>query len=75
MACGTPVIAYPKGGAKEIVKNNKTGFLVKNVNEMANAIKLIDKVSRAECRERVKKYFSLEKMLDGYEKIIKKFTK
>lgn len=73
MACGTPVIAYPKGGAKEVVKNGKTGFLVKNVNEMVKAIKKINNIPRKNCRERVKNYFSLEKMLENYEKIIKKF--
>jgi len=75
MACGTPVIAYPRGGAKEVVKNGTTGFLVKNVNEMVKAIRKINNISREACRERVKKYFSLEKMLENYEKIIEKFTK
>lgn len=72
MACGTPVIAYPNGGAKEVVQNGKTGFLVKNVNQMADAIKKIDKISRGNCRKRVENNFSIEKMLDGYEKIILK---
>lgn len=75
MACGTPVVAYSTGGAKEIVKNKKTGFLVKNVNEITKAMKKIDEISREECRKRVEAYFSMEKMLDNYEKIIKKLTK
>ena len=29
MACGIPVIAIDSGGAKEVVKNNKTGFIIK----------------------------------------------
>lgn len=74
MACGTPVIAYPRGGAKEIIKHKKTGYLVKNTKEMVEAIKNIDKISREKCRERVEKFFSLEKMLDNYEKIINKLT-
>lgn len=74
MACGTPVIAYPNGAVPEVIKNEKTGFIVKNVSEMVKAIKKIDKVDRSKCRERVEKYFSVEKMVDNYEKIIKKFT-
>ena len=74
MACGVPIIAYPNGAVPEVVKNKKTGFIVKNVNEIVKAIKNIDKIDRKKCRERVKKYFSVEKMVDNYEKVIKKFT-
>jgi len=75
MACGTPVIAYQNGAVLEVVKNKKTGFIVKNVSEMAKAIKNIDKIDRKKCRERVEKYFSLKKMVDDYEKIAKKLLK
>ncbi len=73
MACGVPIIAYPNGAVPEVVKNKKTGFIVKNVNEIVKAIKNINKIDRKKCRERVKKYFSVEKMVDNYEKVIKKF--
>ncbi len=69
MASGTPVIAYPNGAVPEVVKDKKTGFIVKNVSEMAKAIKNVDKIDRKKCRERVEKYFSVEKMVDDYEKI------
>jgi len=72
MASGVPVIAYPNGAIREVVKNEKTGFIVKNVNEMTEAIKNIDKINRKRCRERVEKYFTVEKMVDDYEKIIKR---
>ena len=75
MACGVPVIAYPNGAVSEVVKDKKTGFIVKNVNEITKAIKNIDKINRRKCRERVKKYFSIEKMVDDYEKIIKKLLR
>jgi len=74
MACGVPVIAYPNGAVPEVVKNKKTGFIVRNVNEMVKAIKNIDKIDRRKCRERVEEYFSTEKMVDDYEKIVKRFT-
>ncbi len=74
MACGVPVIAYPNGAVSEVVKNKKTGFIVKNVDEMVKAIKNIDEIDRKRCRERVEKYFSVEKMVDEYEKVIKKLT-
>ena len=58
--------------ANRVIKNKKTGFIVKNIAEIVKAIKNIDKIDRRKCRERVEKYFSAEKMIDDYEKIIKK---
>jgi len=75
MASGTPVIAYPNGAVREVVKDKQTGFIVKDVKEMARAIKEIDKIERKKCRERVERYFSVEKMVDGYENICKKLLK
>jgi len=75
MACGTPVIAYPNGAVREVVENKKTGFIVKNISEMTKAIKNINKIDRKKCRERVEKYFSVEKMVADYEKVIKKLVK
>ncbi len=69
MACGTPVIAYPNGAVPEVIQDGKTGFIVKNVSEMAKAIKKIGLIDRKKCRERVEKYFTVEKMVDDYEKI------
>ena len=63
----------------EIVKNNKTGFIVEDFKEMAKAIRGVDEINRTDCRARVEKYFSVEKMVDGYEtvyeKAIEKFKK
>lgn len=69
MACGTPVIAFDRGSVREVIKQGKTGFIVKNVNEMAKAIKKIDQIDRRECREHVEKNFTVEKMVDEHEKI------
>lgn len=75
MACGTPVIAFNNGAASEVIKNGKTGFIVKNTGEMAKAIKKIDQIKREDCRKWVEKKFTKEKMVDEYEKILKKTLK
>ena len=75
MACGTPVIGFNKGSVSEVIKDGKTGFIVKDDKKMIQAIKKIDKIDRAECRKRVEKYFTVEKMVDGYERIYKKIVK
>lgn len=69
MACGTPVIAFNRGSVPEVVKDGKTGFIVKNLKEMIEAIKKIDQIERRECRKWVEKKFTIEKMVDGYEKL------
>jgi len=68
MACGTPVIAFDRGSSREVIKNGKTGFVVKNIEEMVKAIKKIDKIKREDCRAWVEKKFTIEKMVENYEK-------
>ena len=73
-ACGTPVIAYPYGSSPEVIKDKKTGFIVKDIKGMVSAIKKIDKINRQDCRDFVEKNFSIKKMVDGYENIFKKIV-
>jgi glycosyltransferase involved in cell wall biosynthesis len=68
MACGTPVISFDKGSISEIVKNDKTGFIVENNDGIVRALKKIDQIDRGECREWVEKNFSIKRMIDDYEK-------
>ncbi len=69
MACGTPVIAFRRGAAPEVIKDGKTGFLVNSVSEMESAMKNIGRINRKDCRQWVEKKFTTEKMVDQYEKI------
>jgi len=75
MACGTPVIAFRRGSVPEIIKDNKTGFIVENVGEMAEAIKKIGNIKRKNCREHVEKNFGTDKMVENYEKEFLKIVK
>lgn len=74
MATGTPVIAYNRGSVSEIVKDKQTGFIVKNRAAMAKAMGQVDKINRQECRQHVIDNFSIEKMINGYEKLYLKTT-
>lgn len=67
MATGTPVIALRHGSAPEVVAHGETGFVVDTLDEMVEAVKHIGEIDRKKCRERVEKYFSIERMVDGYE--------
>lgn len=75
MACGTPVIAFNRGSVSEVAAHNKTGFVVKTVQEMAKGIKKIDTISRAHCRSYVDTKFSVDNMVSGYETIFAKLIR
>lgn len=68
-ACGTPVIAFKRGSVPEVVKNKKTGFVVKTEKEMMKAIKNISKIKRKDCRRFVENNFTIQKITDKYEKV------
>ena len=67
MATGTPVITYREGSMSEIIKDNKTGFLVNSREEMVKALKKINQIDRLACRRYVSRKFSLKKMVNKYE--------
>ncbi|HWT29642.1 MAG TPA: glycosyltransferase family 4 protein [Propylenella sp.] len=65
-ACGTPVIAFPRGALPETVEDGRTGFLVRDANEMADAIRRASSISPAVCRQVAWERFSLDAMLSRY---------
>jgi glycosyltransferase involved in cell wall biosynthesis len=67
LACGTPVIGWNKGSVPEVIQDRHTGYVVNSVDEMVKAIQNLHKISREECRKRAELYFSVEKMVAGYE--------
>ncbi|PIZ88533.1 MAG: glycosyl transferase [Candidatus Nealsonbacteria bacterium CG_4_10_14_0_2_um_filter_38_17] len=69
MACGTPVIAFRMGSVPEVVKDGKTGFIVKNIKEAVEAVKNIDQIKREDCRVWVEENFTTERMVKNYEKL------
>jgi glycosyltransferase involved in cell wall biosynthesis len=66
LACGTPVIAFPSGALREIVEHGKTGFLVDDVSEMAEAIRSVDSLHPEACRQAARERFSADRMLQQY---------
>ena len=76
MAAGTPVIAFKRGAAEEVILDGETGFLV-TPNDCAQAAALVDKlgaISRSLCRKHVEANFSLLRMLDAYEEVYQSFV-
>ena len=68
-AAGVPVIAMDLGSCREVIKHGQTGFLVNNVTETVEALERIPEIDRRACRNRVQQHFSIETMVDGYERV------
>jgi glycosyltransferase involved in cell wall biosynthesis len=75
MACGTPVIATPRGSVPEVIADGETGFIVSVENypmEAAEALQRLDHIDPHACRDRVTRLFSKEAMVDGYEAVFER---
>src|SRR5216684_2288810 len=68
-AAGVPVIAMDRGSCREVIKDGQTGFLVDNVTEAVRALGRISEIDRRACRSRVRQYFSIDTMVEGYERV------
>ena len=68
LATGTPVIAWRRGAAPEIVSEGETGFLLNfmDVEGMVRAVRRLGELDRSEGRRQIERRFSLNKMLDDY---------
>jgi glycosyltransferase involved in cell wall biosynthesis len=72
MACGTPVIATPRGSVPEVIADGETGFIVpvEGYGEAAaEALRRLEEIDPKACRRRVEDRFSKEAMVTGYEAI------
>jgi glycosyltransferase involved in cell wall biosynthesis len=69
MLVGTPVIAFARGSAPEIVDHGVTGFVVDDVDAMAATIPRAAGLDRARCRQRAVGRFDATRMVLRYESL------
>jgi glycosyltransferase involved in cell wall biosynthesis len=66
MACGTPVIAFNRGSAPEVIEDGLTGFIVEDVQGAIGAVDRLDHLSRAAIRRRFEQRFTARRMAQDY---------
>ena len=66
MACGTPVIAYRRGSAPEVLDEGVTGFIVAGVAEAVDAVGRVSHLDRRRCRQVFDERFSSDTMAREY---------
>ncbi len=66
LACGTPVVAFPRGAVPEVVRHGETGYLVQHADELADAIRACQHLDPERCRRLAQQRFSPERMVENY---------
>jgi glycosyltransferase involved in cell wall biosynthesis len=66
IACGTPVIGFGNGALPDIVDEGVTGFIVRSVQEMSEAIGRAGRLDARACRDAARERFSSAVMARRY---------
>jgi glycosyltransferase involved in cell wall biosynthesis len=73
-ACGTPVVAFRRGGLPEVIVDHVTGFLVPpdDIRAAVEAVARVPGISRPACREHAETRLDLELSLDAHERLYRR---
>ena len=66
MACGTPVIAFNRGAAPELIEDGVTGFVVEDEISAVGAVRHISRLSRTMIRRQFEERFAARRMAKDY---------
>jgi glycosyltransferase involved in cell wall biosynthesis len=72
MACGTPVLAFARGAAPEIIQHGVTGWLGADEADLAKALTRVRDFDRQTCRQLVETRFTLQRMARDHERLYRR---
>jgi glycosyltransferase involved in cell wall biosynthesis len=73
-ACGAPVVAFSRGGLREVIVDRVTGFLVPpdDIPAAAEAVSRATEISRRACRDHAESHLDLGLSLDAHERLYRR---
>jgi glycosyltransferase involved in cell wall biosynthesis len=74
LLCGTPVVAFRRGGVPEGIAHGRTGFTCDTTDDMCAAVARLGELSRAECRAEAERRFSDRAITDEYEQLYRRLS-
>jgi len=66
MSCGTPVVAFNRGSAPEVIEDGLTGFIVEDEAAAIAAVRCLDHLDRGAVRARFEQRFTARRMAEDY---------
>jgi glycosyltransferase involved in cell wall biosynthesis len=74
MACGTPVLARPRGAAPELVEEGVTGFLAEDFSQLAPRVGELAALDRTRIRQIAEERFDAAHMVERYLELFAQLT-
>jgi glycosyltransferase involved in cell wall biosynthesis len=69
LLCGTPVIAFRRGGVPEGIDEGVTGFVCDTVEQMMTGVCRLGEIDRGVCRTTAERRFSRQAIVNDYEQL------
>jgi glycosyltransferase involved in cell wall biosynthesis len=69
LACGTPVIGFPRGSVPEVIVDGMNGFHARGVDEAVASVAQLDRIDRAAVRGDAERRFGHDAIVGEYERL------
>lgn len=69
LLCGTPVIAFRRGGVPEGIAHGRTGFVCDGLDDMCVAVGRLGEIKREDCRAEAERRFTDAVITNDYERL------